>query len=533
MRRKQVRVVGNCQASAIARLYRDFVGAPALEDVAFVDDLGMDTAALRAAVAGADTVIVQERDFKHGLSREELGGTAEVFTFPLVMAGFLWPFANEAHVHNVPERPISDGPYPSQMSDSFLNRLIVKGVSPEDALAEYSALDIARVASLDRMLELYLDRQRRRDEVTGFAIAPAIEAGFRDQRMFLTSEHPDGPLFGLVAGRLFELMGVPAETVAIAVASLTRSPFPESELPLHPGVIAHFGLRFADADTLYAVSDDGRFTFADYVRRYMRYDNNAELRHALYRAGREDPAATLASLDSALLVSPASKQGHRARGSMLDRLGRRDEAAAAYRRALELGADDADLVVAAARSRMDAGAFDEAEALALRAVEMQPTWGDPRLALAEIRIHAGRVEEALEPARDALRLTPGRAFAFRILGIALARAGWLAEAEGFARRGLALEPGVADHRNLVAEIIEQQGRRREAIELLEEGLANGWGNDQTYSLLGNFWLRVDDLAKAEAAFARGAELFAATRPDLAAGLADVQQLRRSRAAEHA
>jgi hypothetical protein len=38
MRRKNVFIVGNCQASAIANLYRNFVGLPNYESVTYFDD---------------------------------------------------------------------------------------------------------------------------------------------------------------------------------------------------------------------------------------------------------------------------------------------------------------------------------------------------------------------------------------------------------------------------------------------------------------------------------------------------------------
>ncbi len=525
MRRRQVKVVGNCQANALGNFYRDFVGAPNCEDVVVVDDLGLDAPALRAACAGADLLIVQERDFKHGLSREELGGGVEVFRFPLIMAGFLWPFANEPHVHNVPERPISDGPYPSQMSDSFLNRLITKGVSPEDALEQYLALDIAKAASLDRMTEIYLDRQRERDAATGFSIAPAIEARFRTEKLFLTAEHPEANIFALVAGQLFAAMDVPADVTRAALESLVRSPFPPTELPLHPGVIAHFGLTFADADTRYTYADEGRFTFAEYVLRYMRYENNPILRHAIYMASHGDPAATLVELDRGLALSPRSAGGLRVKAALLERLGRRAEAAAVCREAIGIDPDDPDGYVDLAYRLMHDGRHGEAEEMALKAVAMVPNHAPAQLVLAETLMYAGRIEEAMAPAMIATRLMPGRAQNYRLLAMALAMAGDFARAEGFARRGMLIEPNVADHRNLVAEVMERQDKRVEAIELLEEGVAIGCDNDQTYSLLGNFWQREGALDRAEAAFGRGAALHGDLRPDLAACLAAVRALR--------
>ncbi|MDO6413691.1 WcbI family polysaccharide biosynthesis putative acetyltransferase [Sphingomonas sp. BIUV-7] len=525
MRRKQVRVIGNCQAWAVASFYRDFVGAPNGEDVKVVDDLGLDAAALRVAVQDADVVIVQERDFKHGLSKEELGGNLDVFGFPLVMAGFMWPHANEPHINNVSEWPISDGPYPSQMGDSYLNRLISRGVSPEDALDQYLSLDIAKAAHIDRLMELYLDRQRQRDAAVGFNIAPIIEAEFRTRKLFLTAEHPDAWLFGVIAKQLFESMNVPGDIISNALSTLTRSPFPPTELALHPGVIKHFGLTFADQDDTYRFAEEGRITFSEYVLRYMRYESNPKLREAIYMAGKEDPSLTLQRLDQALVGSPQSIRAHSSRAEMLRLLNRLTEAEAAYHEAILLDPDNADLYVELARMLSRAGQCDRAEEFARIAIAKEPAHGGPYVMLAEALIYSGRIAEALEPGRRGIRLSPGDAHGHRMYAIALHASGRLEEAEQVVRQGLLIQPSSADHRNLLAETLEGQERRSESLEALEDALETGCKNDQTYSLLGNFLMRAGELDRAEQVFSEGADLYGHFRPDLRDCARQVQQMR--------
>jgi Flp pilus assembly protein TadD len=514
MRRKQIRVVGNCQAWAMASFYRAFVGAPNGEDVEVIDDLGMDVPALQAAVQGADVVIVQERDFKHGLSKEELGGDFEVYNFPLVMAGFMWPFANEPHIHNVSERPISDGPYPSQMGDSYLNRLIRDGVTPEEALERYLSLDIAKVAHLDRLMEVYLDKQRQRDAATGFDVASFIEAEFRTRRLFLTAEHPDACLFGVIAKQLFDSMGVPPSVTQTALGTLTRSPFPPTELPLHPGVIQHFGLSFAHPDDRYTYGEEGRFTFNEHVLRYMRCESNPKLREAIYMAGREDPSLTIQRLDAALEKSPNSAAAYRIKGAMYDRLSRLAEAEEAYREAIRLDPDNADIYVDLARMLSRAGQWGRAEELALVATEKAPQGGAPLVMLGEARMYGGKNLEAIDPGREGVRLSPGSAHAHRMHAMALHGLGHAREAELVIRQAILIEPGSADHRNLLAETLEGQDRRTEALGVLEEALRAETKNDQTYSLLGNFLMRASEFVRAEAAFAEGAKLYGHFRTDL-------------------
>lgn len=525
MRRKQVRIVGNCQAWAIASFYREFVGNPNGEDVAVVEDLGLDVPGLRQAVQGADVLVVQERDFKHGLSKEELGGNFEVFGFPMVMAGFMWPHANEPHIHNVSEAPVSDGPFPAQMGDSYLNRLIRKGVSPEEALELYLALDIGKVAHLNRLMELFLDRQRQRDAAVGFSIAPVIEAEFRTRKLFLTAEHPDAWLFGIMAKQLFDSMNVPGHVTDNALGTLNRSPFPPAELPLHPGVIKHFGLTFADPSQTYRFADEGQVTFEEYVLQYMRYESNRPLREAIYFAGKEDPALTLKRLEPALERSPNSVRGHAVRAEMFQAMGRLNEAEAAYRQAIRLDPDNPDLYVALARMLSRAGQFGRAEELALEAIGRAPRSGAAYVMLAEALFYGGFAAEAIEPGRTGVRLSPGDAHGHRIHAMALHTIGKSAEAERMIRRSILIDPGCADHRNLLAETLEGQQRRAEALAVLEDALATGCKNDQTYSLLGNVLMWDGALERAEQVFSEGADSYGHYRPDLRACAVQVQNMR--------
>ena len=504
MRKKNVFVVGNCQASAVANLYRDFVGLPNFETVTYFDDHMVPPEVTRAAVADADLLIVQDRDFNHGLAADQFRPGTTLVNFPMVLAGFVWPFANEPHVRNVPEPPFSDGPYPSQLSDSFLNRLILKGTPPDQALEEYRALDVARAAHLDRMAEIYFDKQRERERRTGFTIAPIIEARFRTEPLFRTPHHPNAPLFGIVASQLFERLGVPADTIEAALRSLHITPFPPDELPIHPGVIRHFGFSFADENTRYSYLDEGRFTFDEYVLRYMRYENNHPLRLGIATAEQGEPSAALAHLDEGLAQSPASMRGWRARGIVLDRLGRHEDAREAFARAADVDPASAEPWISASISHRMQGEHEKAIAAAERAVGIAPSYAMAYRVLAEARLPVD-IPSAVDAAHEAVRLLPSMANV-HLLGVATASGGGLELAENAARRLVAMDPLSPDSRNLLAETLEDRSRRPEAIAVLHEGIALGVQNGQTFSLLGNFHWRDGDLAAADEAFNRGVQI---------------------------
>lgn len=515
--------VGNCQAAALGNFYRD-VGSNRLEeDVAYVDDLGLDDAQLRDLLDGVDTIVAVERDFDYGLQELRSRPGTRFYTFPMVFGGFIWPFATEPHVHNVMERPISDGPYPTQRSDSFLNRLIVKGVSPEDALEQYLALDIVKVAHVDRLRELFIDQQRARDERTGFDIASFIDEQFAVRSLYMSPHHPNAPLFGLVARQLFERMGVAPDAIEAGLRTNDVYPYSREELPIHPRIVDHFGLSYIGPDQRYRFNEEGDCTFEEYVLKYMRYENNPDLRRGIYFSS-QDPHVALQHLDAGLPRSPQSSRGWAAKGYCLERLGRAEEAHQSYTRATQIAPDVVDSWLGLVRSTAACGRLTEAREIAERAVAAFPTHALARQTLAEMLVKSGERDMAAAQAREATRLLPGRASVRHVCSIVLAQAGFHGEAEAEAHAAIRIEPDAVGHYNLLAEIYEEQSRRNEALALLGDCLDRDLFNDQTFSLLGNFHLRNTDYGAAERAFARGSELFGAQRPDLTAALGEVRNL---------
>jgi tetratricopeptide (TPR) repeat protein len=506
MRQKKVAFVGNCQADAIAHFYRSFIGAPGGEEVVVVDDTGRDLAQVAAAVQDSDHVVVQERDFNQALTADALRPGVRFNSFPMVLQAYLWPYAHEPHVMNAPEPPLPDGPYPGQLSDSFLNRLISKGVSPEEGLAQYLAHDIAKAAHLDRLYELHSEVQRERDERTGFEIAALMEQGFRDEALFMSPHHPNARLFGVLMTQLFDRMGVEPATTRLALQSMLKAPFPSGELPLHPGVIRHFGLRFANDRTRYTFHAEGRFTFEEYVLRYMRYEHNYELRKGMYIVHHGDLQGAVDALEIALKTSPQSDQGWRTKGLALHHMGRRAEAIEAYRQATVVAPDDAEAWFDYAESLMYGGPLPEAAEAARRAIALAPTYGLAHMVLTEILVKYGDVQGAEAAGRDAVRLLPGQPRTLLWSGIAFLLAGDPEAARANVLKAIAIEPKIADHRNVLADSYETQGRRDEAIAALEACVADASPNAQTFSLLGNFQLRSGRLEEAAAAFERGLEL---------------------------
>jgi len=256
----RVAFFGNCQAQTLGRVYRDYI-APELDqsvvllDAQYEHRPQQDVSRLLSQV---DIVILQQFDFKSRITADVLKPGARRITFPHVTGSFYWPFGNQHHPKDDLSAAGQTGSYPNELGDRFLNRLIRKGVPIDEAVSQYLALDVAKEASLDRFMELHLERQRVRDQQTGFSVAELIEQRFRDERLFLSQGHPDLPLFKLIAEEVYKRLDAPAALIEQALAAQRVSPFPPHEMPIHPSVIRHFGLKFVNDDTRYRYFHEGQ-----------------------------------------------------------------------------------------------------------------------------------------------------------------------------------------------------------------------------------------------------------------------------------
>ena len=262
--------------------------------------------AARRALDNADVLLTETRDTGSTLTLEMLRPGAALIQVPHLAADFLWPNAGRPHPLNRGEFVIPGGPYPADFGDSFLDSMMEQGVGEDEAVERYLAMDLAAEAGLDAMLEARHATQARLDDETGFSMADFTAGAFRTNALFLSRERPGLPLIQRLAAGVFRRLGADPSKVG----QVRSSPFPGGSMPLHPSVVAHFGLGFVSADRRSPMNNEGRFTFEDYCRRYYRFEWNEPLHHAVVRAT-EDPVGAIPDLERALLRSPGSKRGQR------------------------------------------------------------------------------------------------------------------------------------------------------------------------------------------------------------------------------
>jgi tetratricopeptide (TPR) repeat protein len=320
----------------------------------------------------------------------------------MVAAGWLWPFAGQPHPRNeaLPFEP-RGGPYPGELGDRFLNRMLLEGVGETEALDRYAGLNPKQDLHLDRLIEIQLRRQRRRDLNTGFAVTELIEANFRSQRLFLTQNHPDLFVFRAVARGLFDKLGLSLGEVDFVLKRLRVSPLSAAAAPIHPSIAAHFGIEWAGPTARYPYFGEGSFTFEQYVRRYMRFEWNSELHQALGTPLSNASASVLETLNRGLAISPGSAQGFRRKAAVLSRLGRGVEATEAALCAIELEPDAPAGHVALVSVYLHRNCLAEAEIVARRAIALDPDHAPAHQLLAESLRRTAKTTWALHMDRRA------------------------------------------------------------------------------------------------------------------------------------
>ena len=301
---RRVVFAGGVQARALAKAYRLDIAGDSDEDVFFIGTEALVREAAHRVIAAADIVVTDLTKDGETVADHLIPAGAERIAVPVVRAGFLWPYAGAPHPRNAGTTALREGPYPADFGDIFLDTMVGERVSEDEAVRRYLALDIAAEAGLNALLDTTLNALAILDARSGFDLASFVAAEFRQQNLFATSERLRLPLFRHIAGCVFSRMGVDRQRAE----TLMEAPFAPGAMPIHPGVLRHFGMAAPLPDHRYPVLDEGTFSFEQYCRRYLRYEWNEPL-HTAMKLAENNPADAIPLLRRALDVSPGSKAG--------------------------------------------------------------------------------------------------------------------------------------------------------------------------------------------------------------------------------
>jgi predicted O-linked N-acetylglucosamine transferase (SPINDLY family) len=186
-------------------------------------------------------------------------------------------------------------------------------------------------------------------------------------------------------------------------------------------------------------------------------------------------------------------------GTGYRRVGRGEEAARCYRRALELEPAHADALNNLGNSLRESDKLPEAEQCYRRALQLRPQFAKASRNLGNVLQAQDKAGEAERFLRDAIAAAPGDAEAHNDLANVLQKLERNEEAERSYRRALELRPGFADAWSNLGVALQRLERFPEAEQAIRQALALNPHNADTHHYLALLLMRDGRLREAEAA----------------------------------
>jgi tetratricopeptide (TPR) repeat protein len=259
------------------------------------------------------------------------------------------------------------------------------------------------------MVELVAMKQQERDARADMRLGDYIMTHLASEQVFVHIHHPNLGLFALMLREVFSRMGCSSAEIERALSHYRSSPFPVEELPIHPRIAEHFGLKWARDDLKYRFAFGERVTWDEYCQRYIAHDWSEHLQCCLARAHRDLPCAELEALATELETASArydSSEGYFALSATRQRLGDLAGSLDAILLALRSDPLSVGYVTRHAELLLATGHMEEALAAAEDVVVWQPQFAPARIALLETHYRLGQRQEALQEARAAFALAP-------------------------------------------------------------------------------------------------------------------------------
>lgn len=209
-----------------------------------------------------------DQEYRDLIARAPADAVKISYPYPVFQP--LWPFHCWDKRNEDPGRPISPNGDPAfyPYGDSCVLGMMRRGLSRERLAAEYAALDVSSLTDLDGLLEKCLEIQTEKEKNTDVKIVGFIADSFRKKRIFMTMNHVGNASLIHMADQILAALDCPplGRYAHEALQELVRP-----EMPVHPGVIRHFGLTCVSPQTRYRVDPYRFLTFEEWVADYVDF----------------------------------------------------------------------------------------------------------------------------------------------------------------------------------------------------------------------------------------------------------------------
>lgn len=464
---RRIAFVGTCQLESLHGLFAQYVVPQTRDELVYIPSYDRLQPSALQALRQADLIIEQLQDFELKADIEAAASGIDRRRVPLLAAGFLWPLAGQPHPANQQLPPGTLSRFTQETSDSFLNRMVLKGVDPQEAVRTYLALDLNCMVGLDRLYEISIGQQRKRDQATGYELAGLIEQYFRREHIFATPHHPGLRVFRALAEQFFRHMDVSGPVIDRMLRRLRTPPLVLDQLPIHPSVIRHFGLDFLGDNPSWRFTEEGSFSTEAYYLKYMRFEWNRDLDAGLVHWNSGKLEIAMERLDCAISTSPKAARAYFARSNIFWRWGQMDEAVVNAQQAVEFGPHEREfrlhlvhllLKMPASECQREA-LLQQAEREARGAVRLDPDSWHARAVLSHVLEHRRCYAEAIACLNDAICLEPEEPDFHACLGRLNERLDNLEAAETAYRRAVTLSQGDAHYRRVLSHFMAHRASR--------------------------------------------------------------------------
>ena len=268
-RRRNVVVVGNCQADTICQGFQraaplrtrfsakfQFVGLQK-----HLHDRGI------AELRECDVLLVQDiRDWETYPLREFVPDGVEIVCFPLLHFASLWPFD---HYNGPGDKEAYEREWPNLTflyQDGLLARLRREIPDRETRFRAYRDLELPGIINYVRLHDFERRRLLAMDERFGGGIGRYVLDNFQAQQLFYTIAHPNRQVLSMLMQRLMQRLGIDEPFPHVAHFDHLK----RLQVPIHPKVARALGVTWADEATRYLY--EGRpTTWEAYTRAYIEH----------------------------------------------------------------------------------------------------------------------------------------------------------------------------------------------------------------------------------------------------------------------
>ncbi len=162
--------------------------------------------------------------------------------------------------------PLWDSKPGIDYSDTFLNTLIDKGISPSEVIQVYLKSDIFKLYNIPSALEKSEEVERQKETRCDIKILDEIMHEYRQRPLFFTINHPSLALQIKVTQGILDLVGF--EHLSQDTLRNVHDIFLDFFLPIHPSVTEQLNIEFEDILSDYPVYGT-RLTLKEYLLAYI------------------------------------------------------------------------------------------------------------------------------------------------------------------------------------------------------------------------------------------------------------------------